>query len=291
MNFKQSKRKIPLNKGWSNDKKFILKTNDEIVLLRILNQTQFNRKIQELNYLSALDLLPLQFSRPLSVEWVKDKIHFITSFIEGEDLSDLIEKMPYSKQIELGHQAGRALKLIHTQIKIETNDWETRYSAKVKRKLEAYRSCGVSFDQDEVLINQLIHLMPMIHDRPMCFQHGDYHIGNFVLDTDGNLGILDFDRWDEGDPWEEFNRIVWSREKSPCFASAMIDDYFDFKVPDGFFDLMFLYIGVNALSSIPWAIKIGEAELDVMMHLMDQFRQDTLNFTQVKPTWYQNTLE
>ena len=46
--------------------------------------------------------------------------------------------------------------------------------------------------------------------------------------------MIDFDRFDFGDPWEEFNRIVWSAQVSTPFASGMIDGYFDNEVPDYF---------------------------------------------------------
>ena len=48
-----------------------------------------------------------------------------------------------------------------------------------------------------------------------------------------------------GDPWEEFNRIVWSAQVSTPFASGMIDGYFDNEVPDLFWKLLALYITTN----------------------------------------------
>ncbi len=123
----------------------------------------------------------------------------------------------------------------------------------------------------------------------MTFQHGDYHVGNFLLDPLGNLVILDFDRWDIGDPWEEFNRIVWCRKISPLFSSAMIEAYFDFQIPPHFFELMFLYVAVNAIGSIAWAQAYGEDEVKVMMGLIERFDQDTDHFTQIVPSWFVST--
>ena len=48
----------------------------------------------------------------------------------------------------------------------------------------------------------------MLANRPQSFQHGDYHIGNMMIENN-KIVIIDFDRYDFGDPWEEFNRIVW----------------------------------------------------------------------------------
>ena len=95
----------------------------------------------------------------------------------------------------------------------------------------------------------------LLSNRPQCFQHGDYHIGNMMLE-DGSLIIIDFDRYDYGDPWEEFNRIVWCAKVSPIFASGLVNGYFDHKVPYEFWRLLALYISSNMLSSIPWAILV-----------------------------------
>jgi len=280
-------KRIPLNKGWSNDRKFILKSSSETVLLRILDSTKFHRKIQEINYLQQLDLAPVQFSQGLSVELIKNEVHYKTSYFVGQDLEEVIEALSYEQQIELGQQAGYALKAIHSQVKIEdTILWEKHYGSKMDRNIKAYKECGTRFIGDDLLIDKLNELRDLIKARPVTFQHGDYHIGNFLLCEDGNLGILDFDRWDIGDPWEEFNRIVWTREKSPVFTRSMIMSYFDDHIPDHFFDLLFLYIGVNALASIPWATKYNDEEIKVMLKLIQRFDEDTLHFTQTKPLWF-----
>ncbi|KAF0225520.1 MAG: aminoglycoside phosphotransferase [Erysipelotrichaceae bacterium] len=290
MNTLDKTKKIPLKKGWSNDQKTILKSKDSTVLLRVMDASKYQRKIQEIQYLSSLDLFPIQHSQPLSVELIKCKTHFITSYIEGTDLFETLSSLPINQQIHLGLQAGYALKQIHTQIKVQNDgSWEKRYKAKIETKIKSYHECRINFEHDEILIQRIYELMPLLKDRPQAFQHGDYHVGNFVVDLDGNLGILDFDRWDIGNPWEEFNRITWCREKSTVFSSAMIEAYFDFQIPQQFFELMFLYIAVNAIGSLSWAQDFGQEEVDVALHLIDQFDQDTDHFSKIKPSWFKPT--
>ena len=60
-------------------------------------------------------------------------------------------------------------------------------------------------------INNNRHLLK---DRANTFQHGDYHIGNMMINKSNELVVIDFDRDDYGDPWEEFNRLVWSIQVS-----------------------------------------------------------------------------
>lgn len=123
-------------------------------------------------------------------------------------------------------------------------------------------------------------------DRPQTFQHGDYHIGNMMVDRDGKLVVIDFDRWDYGDPWEEFNRIVWSAQASEPFAAGMVDGYFNGTVPVEFWRLLALYISCNTLGSLPWAIDFGEGEIQTMR---DQAAQVLTWYNRMKtpvPSWY-----
>lgn len=257
------------------------------MLLRILDQSKFSRKIQEIRYLSNLELEPVRFSQPLSVELKKDKVHYTTTFLEGVDLESVLAQLSINEQTRLGHQAGDALRQIHTTIKVnDDGSWAQRYSAKIDRKIASYRQCGITIPDGEVLIAKLIRLKPSLEGRPQCFQHGDYHVGNFLLGNDGNLGILDFDRWDIGDPWEEFNRLTWCREASTIFTKAMILAYFDNALPEMFFELLFLYMGTNLLGSIAWAQDFGEEEVAVTLKLIQRFESDTAHYTTVKPLWF-----
>lgn len=126
----------------------------------------------------------------------------------------------------------------------------------------------------------------MFKGRPQSFQHGDYHIGNMMVDETGELVIIDFDRFDFGDPWEEFNRIVWCAQAAPRFAAGIIDGYFDKRPPMQFWQCLAFYIGSNTLSSIYWGAELGQRDLDVMLH---QARDVLLwydGFSAVVPSWY-----
>ena len=36
------------------------------------------------------------------------------------------------------------------------------------------------------------------------YQHGDFHPGNLIYMENGEIGVIDFNRWEVGDPYEEF---------------------------------------------------------------------------------------
>lgn len=125
-------------------------------------------------------------------------------------------------------------------------------------------------------------------NRPQCYQHGDYHFGNMMIDNNGNLIIIDFNRNDFGDPWEEFNRIVWCANKSTLFASGIVNGYFNEDLPLEFWGLLALYIATNTISSLPWAIPFGENEINSMRKQAKQVLHWYDNMNNPVPIWYSN---
>ena len=107
-----------------------------------------------------------------------------------------------------------------------------------------------------------------------------------MIDNNGKLVVIDFNRNEYGDPWEEFNRIVWCAQAAPLFATGMVDGYFDSNVPQEFWDLLALYISSNTLSSLPWAIPFGEGEIEVMRNQARNILSWYDGMKNTVPTWY-----
>ena len=107
-----------------------------------------------------------------------------------------------------------------------------------------------------------------------------------IITEDESIGIIDFNRFDYGDPWEEFNRITWCVDVSPEFASGRINGYFDNKVPLDFFKLLGLYIGSNQLSSLPWSMNFGQKQIDIMLNQVRNVLMHYNNFKNIIPSWY-----
>lgn len=107
-----------------------------------------------------------------------------------------------------------------------------------------------------------------------------------IITPEKELGIIDFNRMDYGDPWEEFNRITFCVGTSPIFASGYINGYFDNIVPDLFFRLMALYIASNQLASIPSAIPFGEEDVEGMLRQAQNVLEWYDDFKTYIPNWY-----
>lgn len=165
-------------------------------------------------------------------------------------------------------------------------DWETRFGRKMDRKIKSYRECPLQYEGGENFIRYIEENRHLLKGRPQGYQHGDYHIGNMMLDREGRLQVIDFNRFDFGDPWEEFNRIVWCAQASPLFASGMVNGYFDGRVPEEFWRLLALYIVSNTLSSLPWAVPFGQEEVDTMRSQAAEVLSWYDNMSRVIPSWY-----
>ena len=277
-----------VDKGWSGDKKFCVITGSgEKYLLRITTPEKAERfhlgylRMEEVAKLGVPMCFPVEFGQ------CEEGTYAIHSWIEGEDAEDVIPSLSLERQYAYGLDAGRILCKLHTlPAPIDAPPWASRFNAKIDRKIVMYENCPLKYEKGELFLKFLEENRYLLTDRPQSYQHGDYHIGNMMIDRNGVLTIIDFDRDDFGDPWEEFNRIVWCAQAAPAFASGMVDGYFDGKVPMDFWKVLELYIASNTLSSLPWAIPFGEAEIDTMKNQAVQVLQWYADMTNPVPTWY-----
>jgi len=107
-----------------------------------------------------------------------------------------------------------------------------------------------------------------------------------IISPERTLSIIDFNRADFGDPWEEFNRIVFSASVSQHFATGQLNGYFGGRPPVEFFRLLAFYIASNTLSSIYWAIPFGQSEINTMLQQSQDVLMWFANMNNPVPTWY-----
>jgi aminoglycoside phosphotransferase (APT) family kinase protein len=281
-------KKEPITKGWSGDKKYCVTTADgTMYLLRISPIEQYERKKTEFEMMQRVAALGVPMCQPIEFGICDEGVYSLQSWFDGDDAESKIPMMSDTEQYVYGLEAGRILKKIHSIPAPETQeDWETRFSCKIDRKIKMYNDCPIKYENGQAFINYISKNRHLLKDRPQVYQHGDYHIGNMIIDKDAKLQIIDFDRDDFGDPWEEFNRIVWCSEKSPLFASGMVNGYFDGNIPMDFWKLLALYISSNTLSSVPWAIPFGQDEIDTMLNQAKEVLSWYDNMKNPVPTWY-----
>lgn len=282
------KNATEIKKGWSADKKyFIQSSTGPDLLLRTSPIAESTRKAMEFGYLKELFSMALPVSEPLDIKGVKDTLYSLFAWVDGEDAEEVLPHLSKEEQYRLGVESGKILKQIHKiEAPKETEEWESRFQRKIERKIQGYRECSLKFEKGELFLEVIEANQHLIKARPSTFQHGDYHIGNMILSANKKLSIIDFNRWDYGDPWEEFNRIDFTAQLCPLFATGQLNGYFSGKPSPEFFKLLLLYISTNTLSALPWALNFSDAEVRTMRKKAATVLEWYGDMTRTIPSWY-----
>ena len=254
--------KTPIEKGWSADKKYCAVAEDGAkYLLRISPKDRKKRAKRIFRMQQKVAKAGVPMCAPIEFGRCKDGVYTVQSWIDGRDAEEVIPLLSDSEQYALGLEAGRILKKIHSVPAPKNQpDWESAYNAKIDKKIKAYNECSAKFDGAEHIISYIEANRHLLKNRQQCFQHGDYHRGNMMIEN-GKPIIIDFDRFDFGDPWEDMKAITWDVQLSPYFASGRINGYFGGEAPLEFWKLLALYISVGLVAAFPWAIPFGEGEV------------------------------
>ncbi len=280
-------KKEPISKGWSGDKKYkVTCEGGEVYLLRISPAERYENRERLFQMQRRVGELGIPMCRAVEFGLCDEGVYSLQSWIEGEDAEELIPTLPLNQQYELGLKAGRIIRKIHSiPAPDDIPNWGEKMGKKIDAKIKLYAECPLKLEGGEYMLDYIRENRHLIEGRPQCFQHGDFHIGNMMM-SGGELYIIDFDRYDFGDPWEEFNR-VWSAEAAPEFARGTFDGYFEGEeIPEEFWRLILVYICRNMLSSLPWAIPFGEDEVKVMRKQAKNILSWYDNMKTVIPSWY-----
>lgn len=277
--------RTPVAGGWTPDRKYRAEAADGSVwFLRIAPPDRAERLSRVFALQRQAAAQEPSIPRPLECGNSPEGFYTLETWIDGQDARELIPTRTEAQLYADGLRAGQILRRIHiVPAPAELPDWETRYSAKLQRRLAEYRDCPLKYEDDAPILAGLSGNLELLKDRPQCFQHHDFHAGNFMYEN-GALRVVDFDRCGFGDPWEEFQKLPWCVQASPALARGMVDGYFDGPPPEEFWRLLSLYLCCLLLGNLPWAIPYGEEEVAVMraqaVQVLDWYRDGPV------PCWY-----
>ncbi|HFI0568526.1 TPA: aminoglycoside phosphotransferase family protein [Streptococcus suis] len=278
----------PLTKGWSSDRKYKVRLEDgRFGLLRIAEQPAYEAKRLEFQLVENLFGLGLPVAEPLSF-WADDlSVYTLYEWVEGQDMNEVASNLPDSVLYDLGCQAGQFLRTLHAlPIDQGQRDWNSFYQAKIDNKLAAYQAASHSYPNGQAMIDFVQANRHLLEGRQIAYHHGDFHTGNFLLGRDRKLKILDFDRYDIGDPWEEFNRLIFTADLSPAFARGQVDAYFEGCMPEEFWRLLALYLTVNSLGALSWAEQVDPDQVPLMKEQADAVWTWYQGYSRLRPLWH-----
>lgn len=281
-----------LSKGWSTDKKYIVKTKaGEKLLLRIADAESFEQKKKEYEIICKYAKLGSEMSKPLGFGLCDNGEHtyMLLTWVEGEDLEEALPKLTEEEQYELGRSAGRILRQIHSILVAEEDIPAQTKKMKKLAQLERYEQSEVRIANDETAVQYVKDNMDKLWLEKPVYMHGDFHPGNLILTPNKTLGVIDFNRWEVGDPYEEFYKLEsFGVEISVPYCIGQIDAYFNDEVPQQFWETLAVYVAHASLYSIKWAEKFGQEDIDGMVRRCLAAMEHYDGFTKVVPCWYKN---
>ena len=276
-----------ISKGYSEEVKYKV-IADKKYFLKISPQSFTKKKELELKYISSLEK-EVKFPKLIEVRYESDSIHSLYEWIDGVDFREYVTELTDKELYQYGIQAGEFLKNIHS-ISIEeySDNWEEYYVQKSMKKIDSFRRTHIYFPEIETFIDYIHTHQYLLQDRPISLCHGDFHVGNMMIDLETKeLVIIDFGSIEIGDPMEEFNRMIWNAQLSENFATGLINGYFNGEnISDDFWKLMAYYMACDVVGSIPWAVNYGNDQLTTMLEraklVLDWFK----DFERVIPKFY-----
>ena len=121
---KEWKKIHKITKGWSADLKYKTHTKKgEVLLLRIADIDKYDEKKKEFDIITKYSKLGIPMSMPVEFGICNQNrnVYMILTWVEGQDLETVLQRLSENEQYLLGRQAGDILRKIHS-IPVEEKD-------------------------------------------------------------------------------------------------------------------------------------------------------------------------
>lgn len=283
----------PLDKGWSSEQKYRIQTQGGTdLLLRVSECADYARKKMEYDMLLRMATLGISLSFPVSFGLCNggQNVYSLLGWCEGTSADEALPNLSAEEQYAVGYNAGKALKKLHSLPAPETAmEWSSRFRQKLDAKYAYLNENGIADTATETLKVYLEDNFFLLHNRPQCFNHGDYNIGNLIVGDVLRVGVIDPNCYNlgYGDPYWEFAAVVWEQELREAYYCGFINGYFESEPPKEFFPLFAYYFAYAALSAF---CEAHEMEIDRAYALA--FAEETSRwfdgFQNPVPCWYEN---
>ncbi|ANN32252.1 aminoglycoside phosphotransferase [Bacillus thuringiensis serovar coreanensis] len=281
-----------ISKGFSPDKKYIItNANNEKYLFRTGDIKEYERKKIEFQILNEMVKRNVQAQRLIEIGILEEEgvCYSIFSYLEGEDAKKLLPTYSPKEQYDIGIEAGKDLAKMHTyEAPNNILPWYERAMKKHSKYVEVYKTCGINIKNDDKIIKFIEENEIYLKNRPNRFQHDDFHLENIIVRDARYVGVVDFNGYDWGDPIHDFVKIaLFARDISIPYSIGQIEGYFNGRIPEEFWNLYAVYVGMTVFSLVVWTLLAAPHMLDDMLERLTIVLEDHNNFELSKPIWFQ----
>ncbi|WP_051621087.1 aminoglycoside phosphotransferase family protein [Paenibacillus sp. UNC451MF] len=238
-----------IDKGFSSAQKYILyKSGEAAYLLRVYDGASYSRRVEEQKYLQQHYDNGVMCQKPVHEGYVPELglCFLVLNYMDGESGEEVLPKLTVEQQVEQGYAAGHELRKIH-EITPETPfNWAEKRYTKYMNKKNKVAELGVCFDKQKEIEMFIEAHFDLLKESRVSFQHDDFHPSNLIFKDNRLIGVIDFSRFDWGDPWEEFFKLSkYTCEISNHFAWGQLMGYFNERIPDHFWLKYHLFVALN----------------------------------------------
>lgn len=242
---------IPLSKGDSSDRKFLLEGKDgNAYLIRLSPLSQKEKKRQEFNllcYLRAEGITQVPF--PYEFSDTKDGCYTyqILSYAKGEAISPALSP---KEQHFWGMESGKVLKKIHALPAPKGWNAEQNGTLPALRIWLTKENASLPQETKEGLVLCLQReegrLQALSAKEQASLLHGAYTLEHLLIGE--KLSVLSFSRLHFGPSLEEFFMLPSLASTHPAFAAGLLKGYFK-SIPELFFQTSCFYAAVACLQA------------------------------------------
>lgn len=279
-----------INQGFSSDLKYYIKTeNGEELFLRLSDISSYYRKKQEHEIISIITELGIPSLQEIDFGKCNNgkNVYMIQTWINGRTLENALPTLSEDKQYNLGVEAGKLLKKIHSVKSEVIIDWYSVRLEEYSSNYEKYKQYCISYKYEQQINEYINKNIGLLKGLPVSLVHGDYHVGNMILCPDETITIIDFDRFSWKAPIEDFYKLaVFSRNISIPFCKGQVDGYTENNPSLEFWKIYCLCIAMTSFLSLLWGKMRSEEMYLHRKKLCNILVEDHNCFENNIPKWY-----
>lgn len=256
----------PLDAGYSSDTKFVLYVNaSPAFVLRIAPIAHEARRRRDFVALGELRARAVRSSEPIALGQAEGGalVYTVLSYVVGTDGEVALPEMTEAACYEAGVEGGGELRKVHAAPAPRLSNWAAERRTKYETRSAAVRERGLGFageTEAEAFVRGNLHLLD---EAAIVFQHDDFHPANVILRDAQFVALIDFNRSDYGDPYEDFRKLPWfTLPVSAAFARGCLVGYFEaYEPPRDFWPRYTLHVAMSGWDSVLWAADSFPAQL------------------------------
>ena len=276
--------------GYSRDKKYYAETFDgQKYLLRTAGIEFYDYKVREFEFVKKVNSLDFIMTRAVAMGKTDEFTYSIMKWVDGVPLSPVLPTLSLEEQYKLGMKAGKILKSIHS---LPVNESEIFDKHQIEYRLgllDTYEKSNVRMKNDDAIIEFVRKNIEKTEPvgKPVGM-HGDFHPENMLYTPDGDIAILDFNRFNYGDVPGDFVWIqTFGLPVSLAFALGQIHSYFNGDPPADFWERLAVHSAFMSLVANIFITRLENEEVKeyIITRAYNTWKEFD-NFKRTIPIWY-----